>query len=237
MGRRGKKHKANRLKKQQGLCVYCGAVGKVEHEDVIPVCLFLKPVPDRVLVPSCRKCNLAKSKDDSYLRDMLVADYRCFANPTAQTIFNGPVLRSIRTNRSAIARTFRSDGELVPMLTHSGVYLGHMPGVSLEEARILRIFSTIVRGLNFKVRRQRLADNTVFTVERLGGPSSQENIEQLRQVAWSGTGRIGTGILECGYMFDEEPNTTVWLLIFYSRIYILVTTTSPEAVPTREFPR
>lgn len=230
MGRKGKKHKANRTKERQGTCVYCGASGQVEDEDVIPVCLFLKPAPDRVLVPSCRSCNVEKSKDDSYLRDMTAPDYRCYGNPVAEAVFNGPVLRSVRTNRSLVGRAFRSVGRMFPMQTHGGIYLGHMPGVSLEEKRIRRIFSTIVRGLNFRVRKQRLPDDTMFTVKRLSSP---EDCEQLRQVIWEITGRIGQSVFECGCVFGEDPAESIWLLIFYSSVYVIVSTQPPDlgAIP------
>ena len=67
MGRRGKKSKANRAEQRQATCVYCGESGLMEDEDVIPKCLFLKPASDRILLPSCRPCNVEKSKNDDLL--------------------------------------------------------------------------------------------------------------------------------------------------------------------------
>lgn len=87
---------------------------------------------------------------------------------------------------------------MVPIKTHSGIYLGHMPSIPLEEKCITRIFSLIVRGLNFKIRREFLPADTTFDFKRVTGPSSVADIELLRTVDWSGTGTIGDGVFECG---------------------------------------
>ena len=231
MGRKGKKHKEKRGRLPSGTCVYCGAVGQTESEDVIPLCIFLKPEPSRILIPACRPCNLAKSKDDPYLRDMLAADYRSQGNPIAQALFQGPILRSMRRNMSQIARAFNGDGQMVPMTTHGGIYLGDMPGVPLEAERLQRIYSNIVRGLHFSARGERLPNDTRFTWKHRTGPASPEGFQRLRAVPWTATRRIGDNVFECGYIAGEAPYEAVWLLIFYSSVYIMVVSQPPD-VPT-----
>jgi 5-methylcytosine-specific restriction endonuclease McrA len=235
MGQKGKRHKEKRGRMPIGTCVYCGAVGQTESEDVIPRCLFLKPEPSRILVPSCRFCNLKKSKDDPYLRDMLAADYRSHGNPIAQELFNGPILRSMRRNMSLIARSYNTAGQMTPIMTHGGIYLGDMPGVPLDAERLQRIYSNIVRGLTFDARGERLPNDTRFTWKHRTGPSSPEEFERLRQAPWDGTRGIGQNVFECGYISGERRHEAVWLLIFYSSVYVMVIS-QPANAPDIDWP-
>ncbi len=72
----------------QGTCAYCGSVGDVTDDHVIPKCLWPGRVrKDAPIVDACRPCNhIWKSEYDTYLRDMLVNDKACAKNPIAQKV-------------------------------------------------------------------------------------------------------------------------------------------------------
>ena len=55
-----------------GQCVYCGKVRVLTKDHIPPKCFFAKPRPSNLItVPSCKECNLGRSKDDEYLRFVL----------------------------------------------------------------------------------------------------------------------------------------------------------------------
>lgn len=95
-----------RGKKKIGECVYCGNITTLTQDEVIPKCLFSKPLPINLIkVRACSTCNnKEKSKDDEFLRDLLLSDMNAVKNETAKTLFDNKVLRSIDTHRSFFAR-------------------------------------------------------------------------------------------------------------------------------------
>lgn len=56
---------------RKGECVYCGVIGPITDDDIPPKCLFKKPRPALVKVPSCPPCNNSVSDDDENFRTML----------------------------------------------------------------------------------------------------------------------------------------------------------------------
>jgi hypothetical protein len=91
-------------------------------DHMVPRCLFPSPLPsDLVTVPVCASCNNEKSRDDDYLRDMLVIDIDNTHHPEAQALLKGKVIRSMRKNRSVIARDVCAKSVIRPMLTMGGV--------------------------------------------------------------------------------------------------------------------
>ncbi len=86
------------------MCAYCGVKRGLTKDHVIPKCLFKRPLPSNMItVPACSECNNAKSKDEDYLRDMLVIDHFTSSNPTAQTLLNNKVIRSATEGSSKVA--------------------------------------------------------------------------------------------------------------------------------------
>lgn len=211
-------------REQIGECVYCGTTGALEKEDVIPKCLFPKPRPnDLVKVPSCRKCNLEKSKDDDYLRDLLVSDISTGNHPIAQTLFHDKMLSSFRQNSSDFARRAVSEGELSPYRTREGLYLGQAFSVPVDAGRLDRIFSTIVRGLYFKANGVRIPDNYAFDVRRIDMLAFNRHWPELLKVRPNGPHRIGNDVFTCIWVkADVDPFLTVWWLFFYDSIGIVV---------------
>jgi hypothetical protein len=217
-------------RKTVGECVYCGAVGVVEKEDVIPKCLFPTPRPnDLVKVPSCRPCNAAKSKDDDYLRDFLVSDISTGSHPVAQSLFHQKVLSSVRQNSSDFARIAVSDGKLAPYRTREGLYLGHAYSIPLDDVRLHRIFGTIVRGLYFKANGVRIPDAYVFNAGRIDSLAFNRDWPQLSKIGFNGPYKIGDGIFTCIWMkADIDPFLTSWWLFFYDSIGIFITSEKSE---------
>jgi hypothetical protein len=141
-----------RRKVKLGECTYCGNVTVVTRDHVVPRALFVPPYPSHlIVVPACRPCNEAKSRNEDYLRDFLTVAYRGSQSPITQTLLSQKVLRSFRRNSSELIRTAIPTTKFSPLYTHGGIYLGDYPTGPVSDARLFSIL-----GLSFcKMRRGR----------------------------------------------------------------------------------
>jgi len=207
--------------KLQALCVYCGIRVATTKDHVVPKCLFTRPLSsDMVTIPVCEICNLEKSKDEDYLRDMLVVDYSGSQHPVAQEIFKGKVLRSASKNRSEIVRTALRTARSAPLFTRAGIYVGNHPTFQIDRQRVTRMFSFIIRGLYYKVIKERLPDDFTFEVDRLDSSLAGQTFYVLKELGGNGPYTIGNGLFGCVFIYGaEDPSVTFWLLWFYNSVF------------------
>jgi len=218
----------SRRKKSKEFCVYCGVEPATTRDHVIPQCLFIPPLPlNMVTVPTCKDCNTKKkSLDDPYLRDMLVFDNDCQHHPVVRQLLKGKAIRSARTNRSVVARGAVAAAQRGMQPRHSlgGLYLGHYYLADLDAVTINRILSTIVKGLHYKVLKQRLPDNCTFEIGRLDLLHIDELWAHWQRTTYNGPYQLGD-VFWCAFMYVAEvPGATTWLLFFYSGICYSVAT-------------
>ena len=215
-----------RAPKEQPICVYCGANPATTGDHVVPKCLFIPPLPqDVVVVPACRACNEDKSQDDSYLRDILVMDYQGSENPVAREIFQTKVMRSAKRNRSDAVRTAMRQARSISLFSPSGLYLGRLPSFDLDEGRINRIFSYIIRGLYYKTVRERLPNDCSIGVRRVNAKDANDVFHIIKGLGGNGPYDLGKGIFTCAFMYaTEEPVISFWLLWFYQKVFFIADT-------------
>lgn len=210
-------------------CVYCGAFGKVTEDHVIPQCLFEKPLPpDTVKVPACNLCNNKKSKDDGYLRDILVTDVSTSNHPTAKAIFREKSLSAHRQNKSEFLRYAVATLRPEPMYTPGGIYLGHVHATKIEKERLSEIIMRMVRGLYYNLYRKRIPDDYKSEVTRWDVTEPRKFNEYAAKVMpyFGEPRRIGK-VLEYGMRHvEEDPFATHWLLLFYGGMRFTVITNS-----------
>lgn len=215
---------SQRSKKKPTLCVYCGRQIATTMDHVVPRTLFVPPRPSAmVTVPACHPCNNDKSRYESYLRDVLVSDYTLHENPLARELFAGPVMRSVKTNRSFLSK---AQATPVPMYTPGGLYLGDYMQVPIESENINYVFEKMARGLYFYRHEARLPQKMQIEVRRINQPSIQDVIESFDEVPGSGPYVIGDGEVFTGwYLIDPvDKNLTFWLFIFYKTIAFTIAT-------------
>jgi hypothetical protein len=220
---------AKRTHSKKGRCTYCGKAAPLTRDHVIPKCLFPLPLSTLMAtVPACSHCNEEKAKQDDYLRDMLVFDIHSSQSSVARSLLEGKVMRAIQTNRSEIARAALSNGRFEPLHSPAGLYLGRAYSYPLDVERIKQIFSLIVKGLYYRVRRQRLRDDCNFDVRRLTPSEFNKGWEQLEEVGFNGPYVLGEGVFRFIFIYAaEEPSSTQFWLWFYERICFYVCT-EPE---------
>lgn len=217
-----------KTKRKKKICVYCGQFKEVSNDHVIPKCLFIKPYPPNlVTVKACDDCNNAKSKNDDYLRDFLIADFVANQSPTANQLFHEKMLSSQRQGSSVIAREAVSKARLEPFYTKGGVYLGDFPSFSVDGERIKQIFETLVRGLYYDSQKKIFPNGYIFEMFRFF-PWDFKDIEKglsklhLRQ-------KILGDVFGCAFTKAQEDEfTTLWYFWFYQRIAFSVSATHPD---------
>ena len=208
-------------------CVYCGEVKEVSKEHVIPKCLFIKPYPPNLItVKACDDCNNAKSQNDDYLRDFLVADNWVSRSPTAQKVFE-KMLSSHRQGSSVIARDSVKKSTIEPFYTNAGIYLGDYHFIPIDSERIENIFKMLVGGLFYDARRKRIPDDYVFKLRRF-------HLWDFDEI-WKVFSRYNPEIRNLeeifGYAFIQPPEdslSSIWLIWFYRRIVFYVSAINPN---------
>jgi len=178
-----------------------------------------------ITVPVCHDCNNEKSKNDDYLRDMLAVDLYSSKSNEAQTLLSGKVIRSASKNRSAVIRAAKAKGKVEAIHSPGGIYLGHGYSFPLEVDRVNHIFSTMVRGLYYKLTGTCLPQDCKFDVRRLTSSEFNEYWEMLKKVVHNGPYRLGNDVFLCLFLYGaEEPAMSQWWLWFYDSVCVFVTT-------------
>lgn len=218
---------------KQGTCAYCGAVGDVTDDHVIPRCLWGNtahgPLP---IVDACTRCNnIRKSGHDAYLRDLLVTDRSTTQNSVVQEIlpkFN----RSIGRNQSFMARDLRDHGKVVATQRPSGLYIFSLVA-EVAEVRTREIMSLVVRVLHQYYLHEPLPKDTSIWMSRL---RTKEQIDTISNDIASFSGEYHKGECKCvddGAFFScayvdlsmmQQDHTTLWQLNFYGNVVFAVAT-------------
>jgi hypothetical protein len=220
-------------KAKMGICTYCGRFRELTRDHVIATCLFPPPLPvDMITVDACEECNgRKKSRDDSFLRDFLCYDAWGNTHPTAQQLFKGKAMRSIERNSSELANMAVMMGRLKPFNSPSGIYLGDAIQFEIPNTRIEQIISTIVRGLYFDAREQRLPTNCQFYVDRHIFPWQFKTLKEVMDSLHMHGPRVLGDVFRCVYAIATgEPYLTMWILQLYNRVVFSVFTEMPKLI-------
>lgn len=214
-------------------CAYCGLFDVVTVDHVIPRGLFDRDtgtVPGDVpKVGACRQCNNTKSKDDEFLRDVLVRDPRLGEHPVAQTIRHGTHERSIARGRSQYPRA-AANLRYVPSPNGSGLWIAEP---ILPKERLHGIFARLVRGLMVAYEHYELTRTTNFDVLRAVDAKVALAEAQRWAADTSSSGMIHTvqagdgSVFWCVYYHSLTPghsNLSQWWLRFYEHTVYWVAT-------------
>ncbi len=210
---------------RQGICAYCGNIGEVTEDHVIPKCLWPGRVrKDAPIVDACRPCNhVWKSEYDTYLRDILVNDRACSKNPLTQKV-REKYYRAAADNQSLMARDLAERAELVGLQEPSGLISGFAKTLPDAVERCNVIMPLIVRGLHQVYLHTTLPKDTPFRVARVIKRQEMEALTQEMNEKGGAYQNIGAGdVFQCafwprpGHLYPE-----VWILNFYRCIRFVV---------------
>lgn len=170
----------SRKRKNNGECAYCGIISELTRDEVLPRCLFSKPRPDNLIkVLACARCNNEeKSRDDDFLRDLILSDRNSMKNETAKNLFDTKALSSINKNKSFFARQTAPTTKRIPEYSEAGIYLGEVYQIRVNGDRVHKIFSRIVTTLYYWKTHQRIPPNCEFSIEQVK-PKNLDEVKKL----------------------------------------------------------
>ncbi|MGN6359573.1 MAG: hypothetical protein ACTHNK_04220 [Thermomicrobiales bacterium] len=115
-----------------------------------------------------------------------------------------------------------------PRLTTHGLYLGHQRSFPVDTERLDRACAFIVRGLYYHFRKERLPDTYVYDVRRIEAWDAPRVARAMHENGANGPYVLGDNIFSCQFFYAaEDPGITWWLLGFYHRVFLEVTTEPP----------
>lgn len=216
-------------------CAYCGKVPAETVDHVVPKCLFGTPLPTNMItVPACSRCNGAKSRLDSLLRDFLVCEEGRPPHQVADSLRAGPYKRAVARKQSEFWKEIDAGRFKRHNLSLNGFDLGQFLEVPFGNGPVKESITYIVRGLYYRMLKQRLPDDHTFLV---GGLRDRDTCIQMLQRLQS-IGPIGIAAIGDDRKFDvfssfcatfytaedEKFAGSVWGLAFYERMHIGCTT-------------
>jgi hypothetical protein len=224
--------------KHYGDCPYCGEYDRLTKEHVIPQGLFPEnePLPgDIPKIYVCASCNnKKKSGFDTDLRDMLIFDMDSSQSPNTQ-LLHPRLERAIGRNQSRIVRAMKEHSYPVQISNEPDTPI---QGYTSPESnkQMPKILEMIVRGLFFHHTRRILPPEIVFSGTRERNTNRYQEIIQALPVGTAPLNKIGNGeVFE--YRFDvanNDPDNSVWMLIFYKRAIFIMLTQSSEKMVDKE---
>jgi hypothetical protein len=204
-----------------GQCGYCGKEERLTRDHIPPQCLFPEPrCADLITVPCCEQCRDGWSDDDEYFRTVVINASQLYGDKLAAPI-NNAMLRSLsKLQKRKFSRMIIDSICEIPLETDSGIYLGHAPALMFDQDRVNRVSQRIVRGLFFHKKGYRLPPHyeVVGLLKQFG---MEPLLEPLRQqgINFPPLRVIQSGVF--AYTFRatlEDPNTTMWLALFYQKL-------------------
>ena len=218
-------------KKKSNICAYCGGLDPTTKDHIPPRNLFPKPRPSNLItVPCCKSCREGWSDDDEYFRAAIVSARETCKNKYAQQV-NEKLLRSMyNPSKSGFANLIRSSLMEVDIQSKGGIYLGNAPAIKVKKLRFDRVAQRIIRGLFFYEKKYPLPKN--YQVEnRFYQFDFNDIVSSLGPAPFVELRMIGDNIFN--YTFAtciDDPNSTVWLSVFFQGLPFMGYTFKPERV-------
>lgn len=210
-------------------CVLCRKHEADTRDHVPPQCLFPKPHPTLITVPSCSGCNNGAHLDDEYFRSQLVLRQQSADSPAARKlsdkVFRGLHRPAHQGLRSDILRSLRP----VRVVGRDGGGRA-VSAYDVDGTRVRAVLSRTVTGLYFHHYGQILPSTYVVDGWTLNSAASTDTpqfraVVSAAQAVYHSSSRhkIGDGVFD--YWFtrvDSEPGFSVWLLQFYDSLQFLL---------------
>ncbi len=219
-------------------CTYCGSPNPTSFDHVPPRNLFGKPRPGNlVTVPSCETCNVGASQDDEYFR-LMIALRHDLDHPDASAAIDAALRSLARPEARGLRAGLLHSSRAAVLRTRNGLIVGRTDVYFPDVDRLCRVVCRITRGLFFHETGRRLPDRyqvTAHLAPEVERPSTARALEAFRTMVAELENNpprfIGKRVLSYRWgTAAEDPNASVWLLVFYRRVLFMCFTTPPEDV-------
>jgi hypothetical protein len=184
-----------------------------------------------ITVPCCEECRKSQSKDDEYLRLLLVARLDLAEHPEIDTITE-PAIRSLEyPEAKGLKKTVLDSIFEVDTFSPKGIYLGRLPAFKAKSAQVNRVIQRIVKGLFYHEFGVPLAasHNTAAWIdssipwERVLPTALRDRLQVLRDVIdVAPVTIVRPNVFEYRVVRGKlDPFSSVWLLVFYGKVRVI----------------
>lgn len=242
--RRADRHYKIMKQKVEELCGYCGIRPAVTRDHVIAKCLFPKDYPvdtNRITVGACEECNTQKkSKDDSYLRDMIAWDPHNWKSRLSVEGYMA-ALRSAKKGKSEFCKellhTIKTTSSK-PLYSSDGNHIGYSTPLSTAQIeRQTGIFKTIVHGMYYARWEQLFPKNYILDVLRFMPDKFYETVADLQAKGLKQYSELGSGTCTWRYFYNvNDPANGCHLFSFQNVLYVGVITNPKLNNPSGAIP-
>jgi hypothetical protein len=214
-------------------CAYCAELAprrELTKEHFVPQCLWSGSRPNRTLTALVHaRCNAAKSDDDEFFRNALIAIRGTENHPEARQVVDGAIKSDLLKRPQKLLNHLKNL-RLSSVETRSGIYLGEHFSFSLDIPRFFKVVEKIVRGLYFcKLRKPVAKDHTVAVL--WDNPNTQAMMSPLFPHL-KPTASFGDDTFIYNWIVDpRDDRKSYWLLGFYKAVSLYAATLSSEPHP------
>lgn len=217
---------AKQRKNGNGVCVFCGAKGKVTKDHVPPQNLF-KGFPDEGLikVPGCDSCNGGSKLDDEYFCAFLVPQEDIASHPQAQKLNRRIREKFDANNRKGLEKRMYSQLHTKDVYTPAGIYLGPKHLIYPEYSRIDATLKKILKGLFYHSMKTRFPSgrhhiavvdkSQIGELERILNMDLNFWVREL--VKYPSNDIYGVFSYKCAVSVNPPPLISAWLLTFFGK--------------------
>jgi len=224
--------------KTRTTCAYCGARDPETKDHIPPKGMFPQPRPRNLItVPCCERCRAGSSEDDELFRTVVLSARETYDNKNAQMLHPKLVRALRRPNGAGFATLVRKSLTKVDIGTAGGIYLGSAPAMRIDVQRFGKVAQRIVTGLFFHEKNYRVPDG-YEVANRVCQFGFDETVASLGSVPFVTERVIGDNMFR--YTFattSDDPNSTVWLSMFYQGLRFIGWTRRPETNPGKRLSR
>jgi len=211
-------------------CAYCGTAPSTDREDPVPIGLYTPEARAKLQflkIPSCRPCNLAKSKVDSELIAYLTINRESGWHPEAKRLFSDKVLRAVSNNHVRMVDHFASGIDVYDFDSSGAI---QQVGYSWQgdASAILEAIRWIVRGLHWLAYDQSVKDewsrSKMVEDEEVMKIASMFSLDHTKRTFSQGE------VFTCALIGKPEDrhNETLWALSFFDSMLFLAATRAAD---------
>lgn len=199
-------------------CYCCGSID-TSREHLPPKCLFEKPRPNLITVPSCDRHNSEKSKDDEYFRWFIAT--ASSEDEKAKNLAKTKVIRAFKRKPALLHEIWRGKVKKIDIHAQDGTYLYSRPGFIIDSPRIQNILTQLCKGLFYHHFNQKFPQNYIFQ-DFIIYPNLDEDTK--KKACALKICDVGDGsVFSYRYMpCSEDPNIVMWFLMFFSHFLIMM---------------
>jgi hypothetical protein len=202
--------------KKPKLCMFCGgdkSLGKMSMEHFVPKALWDQERPQLTkTVPAHKKCNERFAADNEYFRDVLAMEEGAQGHPQVKRLVAGKLLRKIREQPGSIAKAMKN-ARIAPVITASGLFVGHKPTFEVEWSRLERVLHNIMRGIYYTAKGAPMTADCTFAAIVADDATVIPFLAIIKTM--TGWNDFGDDVFRCRYVTNVDTEGIACLMEFY----------------------